>query len=236
VAGASRGLFGAIASVRVLNYHSFNQISSIFSAQDEKNIGRILRGGFETTLNDWTRGYYRRWMVRAPGSSRYISSPAGSWSSGGSGSIQGTNGWKCTLNIRSFSTNSKGAGRSPRRMDNLICSFDQHAAKNNNHYPFWMDTLWNTVKPPQRFFDLKVVGTDREAGDKETWTFVTLFETAKFFNGYADSFGNLLLVRLDASRNEEPLFPSWLLERQKPFLSSLDGARCMARLFVLARL
>jgi hypothetical protein len=171
--GELRG-YRVIAPVPGLNYDSFT-ISLDFFPLKTKH-GRSLRS-FEKKLNDWTRGYYDRWLVERAG-------PPDNFLTGGTwyrwlGFNPGTNGLELTLNNQTFRHQFKGAIVRFGQWHNLICSLDlqrkQIITMLDGH------TL-ETVKLPEDF-RFEVVGTDREPGDKEL-TFVN-YSNGKVFNGYA---------------------------------------------------
>jgi hypothetical protein len=172
---APRG-FRAIASVPSLNYQSFT-ISLDFFPFNAKR--RTLRG-LESKLDDWTRGYYRRWLADRLG--RPL--PADNFLTGGTsyrwlGFNPGTNGLELTLNNQTFSHQFNCPIVRVGEWHNLMCSLDlerkQIITVLDGH------TL-DTVNLPQDF-RFEVVGTEREAGDKEL-TFAN-YSIGRVFNGYA---------------------------------------------------
>jgi len=222
-AGAPRG-YRAIASVPGLNYHSFT-ISLDFFPLKTKH-GRILRG-FETKLNDWTRGYYRRWLVERRG-------PPDNFLTGGTwyrwlGFNPGTNGLEITLNNQKFRHQFKGAVVRLGEWHNLICSFDQ---QRKQIITILDGHTLETVNLPQDF-RFEVVGTDREAGDKEL-TFVN-FSNGKVFNGYAAHLR--VFSRALAASEMTEMYADLALERKSlPDLVGAGPRLLWLVLFVLAAL
>jgi hypothetical protein len=102
--GTPRGGFRAIASVPGLNYQSFTIGLDFFPLNSKRP--RPLRA-FEAKLNEWTRGYYRRWVADRLG--RPV--PPENFLTGGAGYRwlgfkPGTNGLELTLNNQNSVTNS----------------------------------------------------------------------------------------------------------------------------------
>jgi hypothetical protein len=175
--GAPKRGFRAVASVPGLNYESFT-ISLDFFPLNTKSP-RTLRG-LEARLNDWTRGYYRRWVADRWGRPE----PPENFVTGGTGYRwlgfkPGTNGLELTLNNQNFSHQFNGAVVRLGQWHNLLCSVDlphkQIVTILDGH-------VLETVKLPQNF-RLEVVGTDSEAGEKE-FTFAN-YSIGWVFNGYA---------------------------------------------------
>lgn len=173
IAGQLLG-YRAIASVPGLNYQSFTISLDFFPLKTKR--GRRLRG-FEAKLNDWTRGYYGRWLVER-------AAPPDNFLTGGTwyrwlGFNPGTNGLEITLNNQAFRHQFKGSIVRLGEWHNLICSLDlqrkQVITVLDGH------TL-ETVNLPEDF-RFEVVGTEREPGDKEI-TFVN-YSNGRVFNGYA---------------------------------------------------
>jgi hypothetical protein len=173
-AAAPRG-YRAIAPVPGLNYQSFTISLDFFPLKTEQR-SRPLRA-FERKLNDWTHGYYRHFFATRWG-------PPYNFITGGVwyrwlGFNPGTNGLEITLNNQAFRHQFNGTLVPLGEWHNLICSLDlQHKqiiTVLDGH------TL-ETVNLPQDF-RFEVVGTEREAGDKEL-TFVN-YSNGKVFNGYA---------------------------------------------------
>jgi hypothetical protein len=173
--GAGNGYgYRAIAPVPGLNYDSFT-VSLDFFPLKTKHARRLR--GFEAKLNDWTRGYYRRWLVERSG-------PPDNFLTGGTwyrwlGFDPGTNGLEITLNNQTFRHQFNGAVLRPGEWHNLICSLDlphKQVTTILDGHPL------ETINLPENF-RFEVVGTDREVGDKEL-TFVN-FSNGKVFNGYA---------------------------------------------------
>jgi hypothetical protein len=166
--------YRAIASLPGLNYESFT-ISLDFFPLKTKH-GRRLRG-FETKLNDWTRGYYRRWLVER-------ASPPDNFLAGGTwyrwlGFNPATNGLELTLNNQTFRHQFKGSIVQVGQWHNLICSLD---LQRKQVITILDGHTLETVKLPQDF-QFEVIGTERKPGDKEL-TFVN-YSNGKVFNGYA---------------------------------------------------
>jgi len=222
-AGVPRG-YRAIASVPGLNYHSFT-ISLDFFPLKTKH-GRILRG-FETKLNDWTRGYYRRWLVERRG-------PPDNFLTGGTwyrwlGFNPGTNGLEITLNNQKFRHQFKGAVVRLGEWHNLICSFDQ---QRKQIITILDGHTLETVNLPQDF-RFEVVGTDREAGDKEL-TFAN-YSNGKVFNGYAAHLR--VFSRALAPSEMTDLYSELALERKSlPILVGTEPRLLWLVLLVLAAL
>src|SRR5262249_37750960 len=105
-AGTPKG-FRVIASVPGLNYQSFTIGLDFFPLNRRRP--RPLRA-FEAKLNEWTRGYYRRWVADCL--SRPV--PPENFLTGGAGFRwlgfnPGTNGLELTLNNQTFRHQFKGA-------------------------------------------------------------------------------------------------------------------------------
>jgi hypothetical protein len=210
-AGVPRG-YRAIACVPGLNYQSFT-ISLDFFPLKTKH-GRSLRG-YERKLNDWTRGYYGRWLVERSG-------PPNNFLTGGTwyrwlGFNPGTNGLELTLNNQTFGHQFKGAIIRVGQWHNLICSLD---LRRKQIITILDGHILETVKLPQDF-QFEVVGTEREErefGDKEL-TFVN-YSNGKVFNGYA---ANLRAFSRALTASEmTDLYSELALERKS--LPALAGA------------
>jgi hypothetical protein len=166
--------YRVIASVPSLNYQSFT-ISLDFFPLKTKH-GRRLRG-FETKLNNWTHGYYGRWLVERSG-------PPDNFLTGGTwyrwlGFNPSTNGLELTLNNQTFRHQFKGSIVRVGEWHNLICSLD---LQRKQIITILDGHTLETVNLPKDF-RFEVVGTEREPGDKEL-TFVN-YSNGKVFNGYA---------------------------------------------------
>lgn len=173
-AGTVRG-YRAIAPVPALNYESFT-IGLDFLPLKTEQHRRPLRA-FERKINDWTHGYYRRFLVTRWGSP-YNFLTGGTWYRW-LGFNPGTNGLEITLNNQAFKHRFKGAVVRLGEWHNLICSLDlprKEVTTILDGHPL------ETIKLPENF-RLEIIGTDREAGDKEL-TFVN-YSNGKGFNGYA---------------------------------------------------
>jgi len=222
-AGAPRG-YRAIASVPGLNYQSFT-ISLDFFPLKTKHA-RSLRG-FERKLNDWTRGYYSRWLIERWG-------PPDNFLTGGTwyrwlGFNQGTNGLDITLNNQAFRHQFKGTIVRLGEWHNLICSLDlqrKQIITILDGHPL------ETINLPENF-RFEVVGTDREAGDKEL-TFVN-FSNGKVFNGYAAHLR--VFSRALAASEMTEMYADLALERKSlPTLVGTEPRLLWLVLFVLAAL
>jgi hypothetical protein len=214
--------YRAIAYVLGLNYDSFT-ISLDFFPLKTKHARRLR--GFEAKINDWTRGYYRRWLVERPG-------PPDNFLTGGTwyrwlGFNPGTNGLEITLNNQAFRHQFKGSIVRPGEWHNLICSLDlqrKQVITILDGHPL------ETVHLPENF-QFEVVGTPREFGDKEL-TFVN-YSNGKVFNGYAADL-RVFSRALDASEMTN-LYANLVLERKNlPSLAGTGTRLLWLVLFVLA--
>jgi hypothetical protein len=193
--------YHAVASVPGLNYASFT-ISFDFFPLKTKH-GRRLRG-FEAKLNDWTRGYYSRWLVERSG-------PPDNFLTGGTwyrwlGFNPGTNGLELTLNNQTFRHQFKGSIVRVGQWHNLICSLD---LQRKQIITILDGHTLETVNLPQDF-RFEVVSTERESGDKEL-AFVN-YSNGKVFNGYA---AHLRVFSRALSASEMAgLYSEWALERK----------------------
>jgi hypothetical protein len=157
-----------------LNYESFTISLDFFPLRTRQT--RSLRG-FEKKLNEWTRGYYRRFFVERWGPPSNILT-GGSWYRW-LGFNPATNGLEITLNNQVFRHEFSGSVVRLDEWHNLICSLD---LRRKEIVTILDGRALEIVKLPENF-QLEIVGTDREAGDKEL-TFVN-YSNGKIFNGYA---------------------------------------------------
>lgn len=205
--GQQRG-YRAIASVPGLKYESFT-ISVDFLPLKTKHA-RPLRG-FERKVNEWTRGYYGRWFVERGGSPDNFLT-GGKWYRW-IGFNPGTNGLEITLNNQAIRHQFKDATIRLGEWHNLMCSLD---LRRKQIITVLDGQLLETVQIPDNF-QFEIVGTKREAGDKEL-TFVN-YSNGKAFNGYAAHLR--VFSRALAGPELTDLYSSSALERKS--LPALGG-------------
>jgi hypothetical protein len=222
VPGAPRG-YRAIASVPGLNYDSFT-VSLDFLPLKTDQRSRPLRS-LERKLNDWTRGYYRRFFATRWG-------PPFNFLTGGSwyrwlGFNPGTNGLEITLNNQTFRHQFKRTTIRLGEWHNLICSLDLPRKQVTT---FLDGHPLEIINLPENF-RFEVVGTDRETGDKEL-TFEN-FSNGKVFNGYAAHLR--VFSRALAPSEMTDLYSELALERKSlPTLVGKGPRLLWLVLFVLA--
>jgi hypothetical protein len=217
--------YRAIASTPGLNYESFTISLDFFPLKTKR--ARALRG-FEAKLNDWTRGYYSRWLADRLGRPN----PPDNFLTGGKsyrwlGFNPGTNGLEITLNNQAFRHQFKGSSVRVGEWHNLICSFDlQH----KRIVTILDGHTLETVNLPQDF-RFEVVGTEQEAGDKEL-TFAN-YSNGNVFHGYAAHLR--VFSRALATSEMTDLYSELALERKSlPTLAGPETRSLWLVVFVLA--
>lgn len=215
--------YRVIAPLPGLNYQSFTVSLDFFPLKTKH--GRRLRG-FEAKLNDWTRGYYRRWLA-----DRWARpDPPDNFLTGGTwyrwlGFNPGTNGLELTLNNQAFRHLFKSSIVQVGQWHTLICSFD---LQRKQIITILDGHTLETVNLPQNF-QFEVVGTEREPGDKEL-TFVN-YSNGKVFNGYAAHLR--VFSRALAASEMTDLYSEFALERKSLPTLAGSGNRFFWILFLL---